>query len=93
MGASSEGKERRHQRTVYISAFAYLFPSRSSDIHFGVTSNMSDSGICVYSDARPEEGESIEFKSSLPVPSSRATVRWVRKDVGELYKMGLMFVE
>ncbi len=93
MGVSSEGKERRHQRKIFVCAFAYRFPSRSSDIHFGVTSNVSDSGICFYSDARPEEGESVEFRSSLPVASSKATVRWVRKDVGELYKMGLMFVE
>jgi hypothetical protein len=49
--------------------------------------------MCIYSDARPNEGESIEFRSSLPVPSTRATVRWVKKDADNLYKMGLMFVE
>jgi hypothetical protein len=54
---------------------------------------MSDSGMCIYSDARPDEGESIEFRSSLLVPSTRATVKWVKDDVDGLYKMGLMFVE
>ncbi len=91
MGASSGGNERRHQRKIYVCAFAYRFPSRSSDIHFGVTSNLSDSGICFYTDSRLEEGESVEFRSSLPFPFAKATVRWVKKDVGELYKMGLMF--
>ena len=91
--ASYEGKERRHQRKIYVSAFAYRLPSRSFEVLFGVTSNISDSGMCIYSDARPEEGESIEFRSSLPVPSTKATIRWVKDDVDGLYKMGLMFVQ
>jgi hypothetical protein len=91
--ASYEGKERRHQRKIYVSAFAYRLPSRSSEIFFGVTSNISDSGMCIYSDARPKEGESIEFRSSLPVPYPKATVRWVKDDVDGIYKMGLMFDE
>lgn len=91
--ATYEGKERKHQRKIYVSAFAYRLPSRSSEIFFGVTSNISDSGMCIYSDARPYEGESMEFRSSLPVPSTKAMVKWVRKDVDNLYKMGLMFVE
>ncbi len=93
MGASSGGNERRHQRKIHVCAFAYHFPSRPSDVHFGVTSNLSDTGMCFYTDSRIEEGEDIEFRSSLPVAFVRATVRWVKKDVGELYKMGLMFVE
>ena len=88
-----EGKERRHQRQIYVSAFAYRLSSRSSEIFFGVTSNISNSGMCIYSDAVPKEGESIEFRSSLPIPSTKATVKWIRKDVDNLYKMGLMFVE
>jgi len=91
--AECEGKERKHQRKIYVSAFAYRLPSRSSEIFFGVTSNISDSGMCIYSDARPYEGENMEFRSSLPVPSTRAMVKWVKKDVDNLYKMGLMFVE
>lgn len=87
------GDGRRHPRKIYVSAFAYRFPSASSDIHFGVTCNISDSGMCIYSDALPGEGESIEIGSSLPVPSARATVRWVKKYSDNLYKMGLMFVE
>lgn len=87
------GKERRHQRKIYVSAFAYSFPSRASEVLFGVTSNISDSGICIYADAEPSISESIEFRSSLPIPSTIATVRWVKKDVDNLYKIGLMFVE
>ena len=93
MVLSSDGKERRHLRKIYVSSFAYRFPSASTDIHFGITSNISDSGMCIYSDVRPAEGESIELRSSLPVPFTKATVRWIKKYVDNLYKMGLMFVE
>jgi hypothetical protein len=49
--------------------------------------------MCVYTDARPGDGEQIELRSSLPVRSRRAAVRWVKKDVDNLYKIGLMFVD
>jgi hypothetical protein len=91
MVSPSAGKERRHPRKIFVSAFAYHFLSASSEVHFGVTSNISDSGMCAYSDVRPGEGELIEFRSSLPAPFVRATVRWVKKDVDNLFKMGLMF--
>ncbi len=90
---SYEGKERRHRRKIYVSAFAYRLPSRSSEVFFGVTSNISDSGMCIYSDARPDEGESMEFRSALPIPYPKATVKWVKDDVGGIYRMGLMFDE
>lgn len=92
MALSPTRSERRHPRKIYISAFAYRFPSASSDIHFGVTANISDSGMCMYSDVQPKDGESLEFRSSLPVPFAKATVRWIKKDVDNLYKMGLMFI-
>ena len=93
MALSSARSERRHPRKIYVSAFAYRFPAASSDIHFGVTSNISESGMCMYSDVRPSEGENIEFRSTLPVPSTKAAVKWVKKDVDKIYKMGLMFIE
>jgi len=93
MALSSTRSERRHPRKIYVSAFAYRFTSSSCDIHFGVTSNISDSGMCMYSDVRPGEGEDIEFRSSLPVSPTKATVKWVKKDVDNICKIGLMFIE
>jgi len=90
---SPAGNERRQHRKIYVSAFAFRFPSSPTDIHFGVTSNISDSGMCIYSDVRPVEGESIDLRSSLPVPFTKATVRWIKKDVDNFYKMGLLFVD
>ena len=93
MVLSSAGNERRPLRKIYVSAFAYRFLLASDGIHFGVTSNISDSGMCIYSDVRLAEGECIELRSSLPVPFTRAAVRWIKKDVDNFYKMGLNFIE
>ena len=49
--------------------------------------------MCMYSDVQPNNGESIEFRSSLPVPFTKASVRWVKKDVNDLYKIGISFIE
>jgi len=85
--------ERRHSRKTCITAFAYRVSSYSPGILIGVTSNISDSGMCIYSDSSHAVGELIEITSSLPVPSLRTTVRWAKKDAADLYKMGLMFIE
>jgi hypothetical protein len=49
--------------------------------------------MCIYSDINHDEGEIIEIRSSLSVASSRAAVRWTKKDAANLFKMGLMFIE
>ena len=88
-----KGSTRKHQRLVHVVAFAYRSDHRSPEMHFGVTSNISASGMCIYSDVRLGEGQYIEFRSSLPVDFRKAMVKWIRKDVNNLYKMGVMFVE
>jgi hypothetical protein len=93
MASLSIRNERKHRRKIYVGAFAYRFLSASSDVHFGVISNISDAGMCMYSDVRPRDGESIEFRSSLPVPFTKAAVRWVKEDVNNLYKIGISFIE
>jgi len=85
--------ERRHSRETCVTAFAYRASSHSAGILIGITANISDSGMCIYSDSNHAEGEIIEIRSSLPVPCLRATVRWTNKDAADLYKIGLMFIE
>jgi hypothetical protein len=89
----SASNERRHVRKTCITPFAYRVPPRVPSLLIGITSNISDSGMCIYSDNHLNEREDIEIRSSLPVPYIRATVRWIKKDAADLYKMGLMFVE
>lgn len=87
------GDKRRHPRQKSITPFAYCIPLASHGIQIGITANISDSGMCIYSDINHNEGEIIEIRGSLPVASSRAAVRWAKKDAANLFKMGLMFIE
>jgi len=87
------GDKRRHLRHISIVPFAYHIPLGSPSIQIGITANISNSGMCIYSDINHDEGEIIEIRSSLSVASSRAAVRWTKKDAANLFKMGLMFIE
>ena len=87
------GDKRRHRRQISIVPFAYRMPLGSPSIQIGITANISKSGMCIYSDINHNEGEIIEIRSSLSVGSSRAAVRWTKKDAANLFKMGLMFIE
>jgi len=87
------GDKRRHQRQKSITPFAYRVPFGSPGIQIGITANISDSGMCIYSDSNHNEGEIIEVTSHLPVSYLLAAVRWAKKDAADLYKMGLMFIE
>ena len=87
------GDKRRHQREKTVAPFAYRVPRGSPGIQIGITANISDSGMCIYSDSNHNEGEIIEIRSYLPVSYLWATVRWAKKDAADLFKMGLMFIE
>jgi len=87
------GDKRRHQRKKSITPFAYRGPLDVSGIQIGIITNISDSGMCIYSVANHSEGEIIEIRSSFPVSYVWASVKWVKKDAADLYKIGLMFIE
>ncbi|GAB4488637.1 MAG: hypothetical protein OHK006_19380 [Thermodesulfovibrionales bacterium] len=91
MGTSYD-RTRRHKRLTHVVTFAYCCTEKSTEIMFGVTSNISAAGMCIYSDTWLDTGDVIEFRSSLPVPFRRAAVKWIRRDVNALYKIGLKFV-
>jgi len=87
------GDKRRHQRKKSITPFAYRGPLDVSGIQIGIITNISDSGMCIYSGTNHSEGEIIEIRSSFPVSYLRAAVKWAKKDAADLYKIGLMFIE
>jgi hypothetical protein len=86
------GDKRRHPRQKSITPFAYRIPRGLPGIYFGITADISASGMCIYSDSNHGEGEIIEIRSSLPVAHLLAAVIWARKDAADLFKMGLMFI-
>jgi hypothetical protein len=87
------GDRRRHQRKKSIIPFAYRVPLGSHGIQIGITANISDSGMCIYSDSSHNDGEIIEIRSSFPMSYLWAEVRWAKKDAADLYKMGLRFID
>lgn len=86
--------KRRHKRHLYFHKIEYCLGSCSpDDICHGSIINISESGMCMYTVRRLEEGEDIEIMNSLPVPYQKATTRWVVKYFQDLYKIGLEFID
>ena len=87
------GDKRRHQRQKSVTPFAYRVPPASPAIQIGIIADISDSGMCIYSDSNHNEGEIIEIRSPLPVSYLLAAVKWAKKDATDHCKMGLMFIK
>jgi len=56
-----------------------------------VGSNISDSGICVYTFIPLKEGQCVMFEENFPMPYHKATVRWIKQYNQNLYRVGLFF--
>ncbi len=58
----------------------------------GITLNISDSGICFYTQGRLEQGTALQISSRAFWEEPRTgTVMWCRKITEELYRVGLTF--
>ena len=66
------------------------FPDKS---YRGLTINISDSGMCLYSPNRFFEGEDILVQEKISSGYRRAKVVWVRNYLAGLHKAGLKFHE
>lgn len=47
--------------------------------------------MCIYTFKPLKRGQDIVFKSDLPVPHHRATVKWVKQFDRSIYKVGVRF--
>lgn len=92
---SSDSMEQKpHPRSPYeeyLDICMHCRPQQDSLLAIG--SNISDSGACIYTFKPLKEGEGLLFKSNLPVPYRKATVRWVKQCNRSIYRVGVMFVE
>jgi hypothetical protein len=86
----SKGERREPRISNYVSVLFHLDSDPSYRIISGVTRDMSDSGICMYTMYSLTEGQVIVFESKPAKPNQRATVIWVKK-YGNFYKVGLEF--
>jgi hypothetical protein len=83
---------RRHPRHHYSEniEFCLDYSSAGTRLH-GISVNISDSGIGLYTFAPIYAGQTITFETTLPVPYQKAAVMWVQKRGEDLYKVGLNF--
>ncbi|MFI5295793.1 MAG: PilZ domain-containing protein [Thermodesulfovibrionales bacterium] len=86
--------KRRHRRHLFFHKIEYCSgPCSPGDTCHGSVINISESGMCMYTDRRHDEGEDIEILNAFPVPYQKATIRWVVKYFHDLYKIGLAFID
>ena len=91
MKPADNGK-RRYWRSNFLGTVLYCESSRpDSDALLGSGIDISEAGMCMYCSHPLREGQSVVIQNCLPVPHSRATVRWVRRYSHDLYTVGLEF--
>ena len=85
-------EKRKHPRNPYCNVIKFCVNPCSPDKTFiGVSINISDSGICLYTFDNLHTGEVILIQEKLPVKYRKATVIWAKNYQREFYKVGLMF--
>jgi CheY-like chemotaxis protein len=86
-------ERRRHPRYIHSDSIEFCFdPSGAGTTHHGISLDISDSGIGLYTLTPLYEKQNITFKTTLPVPSQKATVMWVQKQSQDSYRAGLRFL-
>ncbi len=93
-------EKRRHKRDLvtvpvsYSLALAAEAEAPGGHAANGITLNISDSGICFYTQMRLEQGATLYVSSKAFWEEPRkGTVMWCRKITEELYRVGLTFNE
>ena len=84
---------RRYPRRHYAEniEFRLDYSSAGTSLH-GLSANISDSGIGIFTFAPVYAGQTITFETALPVPYQKAAVMWVQKRGEDFYKVGLNFI-
>ena len=83
---------RIHPRYLYSDNIEFSVDYSTAGTRLrGISVNISDSGIGIYTFKPIYAGETITVETALPVPYKKATVMWVQKRREDLYKVGLKF--
>ena len=84
--------QRKEERFEYPHEIEYVVdPLTTYEVFKAVAINISNSGLCLYTSTPLNEGQQITIKSTLPVHSQTAIVRWIQKLNDFYYKVGLTF--
>ncbi len=86
--------KRRHPRFEFSELINYYSnPADLSKPVCAVSVNISESGLCLYTPKSVTVGQNVLIKTSLKTPYVKATAKWVKKYLDDLYKVGFMFTE
>ena len=89
---SVEVEQRAHQRRPHKQCLEIRLQSRSQhDTLLAISSDISESGVCIFTFKPLKEGDGLLFTGHLPVPYNKATVRWVKQCKRSFYKVGALF--
>ncbi|MDA8325016.1 MAG: PilZ domain-containing protein [Nitrospiraceae bacterium] len=90
-------ERRRHKRDLTTVPMSYTaFPPEGAgpqkgEATNGITLNVSDTGICFYTQCLIEEGVSVVITSNaIWDEPKRGTIKWCRKITDELYRVGVI---
>ncbi len=74
-----EGKERRKStRRKKDIVIKFSFENRGNEIGHGITANISESGLAVYTVSAIKKGESLSIEPNPFIPFETAIVRWTK---------------
>ena len=80
---SSARRRESHIIQFFIEAF------KTPHLFYGVTGNISDSGLWLYTVQSLSKGETVVFKYYKPLAFRRGIVRWMKKVEPKLYQVGI----
>jgi hypothetical protein len=84
---------RRYPRRHYSENIEFRLDYSGAAIRLhGISVNISDSGIGIFTFAPIYRGQTVTFETTLPVPYQKAAVMWVQKRGEDFYKVGLNFI-
>ncbi len=85
--------EKRKLITTPVQCLNYNQEGGAGFSARGITINLSDSGMCFYTHKSLEEGAQVLISgSNIWNNPKKADVRWCKKIMGGLYRVGLTFV-
>ncbi len=87
-------EQRRHLRYPFNYAIKYtIAPISDENYSTGIISNISSSGMCLYTSYALAKGQEIIFKTVLPTFYKKAIVRWCENTDKNFWKSGLEFIQ
>ncbi len=83
---------RKYPRVPFSDHVDYWIASSGMDKTLrGLSVTIAEGGLSFYTSHPIEVGQDIVIKTSLDAPHVKATVRWVKKYLDDLYRVGVMF--